>query len=477
MAVDNHAMGFNDNFILPSATISSAMRGSTASNALAFVRSSASLSKQLPQPSQNFSSLLNGRTGSLTRRTRDSQDSTFLGSKGLLLPDPDTEAVEKERIVARATSSNHSGGGSSVVKGSTAFVPHLHQSRPQSITQSHAKQSKKEQVSISLSSSSATNSTDSATDSAEDDDGAGKVDDDDEDDTDDDGLDESRIKEQGDPDEAQVIGADQNVHDETENEQVGEQELRVELNFPRRLSSGSRFRSTTISGGAGSKRRSSFGHHMISLASAISMPDSPCTSDRIDRVGHHLKARGGSLGNERDAISNGLGIEVSSPSRPFTHNASRSKSRAISQSNRLAEELKQRLRLEEQEKSDGDRSRKDDVRQKELVSIEERKRVDDLREGVKRSIKATLESYAEQGDTQLCAIVCCVLQSQRIDLHLAPLFVARLSKAYLDLLRRSKLFTASAALIKYCDVELLQSQAQVGLQFSRSAPVIYADRK
>ncbi|GAA6063914.1 hypothetical protein JCM10212_003532 [Sporobolomyces blumeae] len=84
-------------------------------------------------------------------------------------------------------------------------------------------------------------------------------------------------------------------------------------------------------------------------------------------------------------------------------------------------------------------------------------------EVVKSQLKATLAEYADRGDSQLCATVCCVLQDR--DIELDSLWVARVTKAYLDLLRNHKLHVAAATLNKYCATESLRSLTQGSVVF------------
>ncbi|GAA5858713.1 hypothetical protein JCM8547_004952, partial [Rhodosporidiobolus lusitaniae] len=86
------------------------------------------------------------------------------------------------------------------------------------------------------------------------------------------------------------------------------------------------------------------------------------------------------------------------------------------------------------------------------------KHVADAFEVVKKQVQATLREYADRGDAQLCATVCCVLR----DMHLGmePLWVARVTKTYLDLLRRLKLHVPAAQLNKYCTTESLRTLTQ-----------------
>ncbi|GAA6013298.1 hypothetical protein JCM11491_006345 [Sporobolomyces phaffii] len=82
---------------------------------------------------------------------------------------------------------------------------------------------------------------------------------------------------------------------------------------------------------------------------------------------------------------------------------------------------------------------------------------------VKQQLKATLIDYADRGDSQLCAVVCCVLQEQ--ELGLDSLWVARVTKAYLDMLRRLDLHVPAAALNKYCSTEFLRNLTQDSVVF------------
>ncbi|BGP12380.1 SEA (Seh1-associated) complex subunit [Rhodosporidiobolus nylandii] len=102
----------------------------------------------------------------------------------------------------------------------------------------------------------------------------------------------------------------------------------------------------------------------------------------------------------------------------------------------------------------------------ELYKAEGEKHAADVLEIVKKQIKATLQDYADRGDAQLCATVCCVLRDK--DLGFEPLWVARVSKTYLDLLRRLELHVPAAKLNKYCASESLQSLTQNTVIFHTS---------
>ncbi|GAA5950645.1 hypothetical protein JCM21900_002539 [Sporobolomyces salmonicolor] len=79
-------------------------------------------------------------------------------------------------------------------------------------------------------------------------------------------------------------------------------------------------------------------------------------------------------------------------------------------------------------------------------------------EVITKQLKATLQDYADRGDAQLCATVCCVLRDK--ELGFEPMWVARVTKTYLDLLRRLKLHVAAATLNKYCTTESLRTLTQ-----------------
>ncbi|BGP21326.1 SEA (Seh1-associated) complex subunit [Rhodotorula toruloides] len=82
----------------------------------------------------------------------------------------------------------------------------------------------------------------------------------------------------------------------------------------------------------------------------------------------------------------------------------------------------------------------------------------DAHEIVRRQLKATLHDYADRGDSQLCAVVCCVLQDKAFDF--GRLWLARVTKTYLDHLRRLDLHIPAAALNKFCDVAALTALTQ-----------------
>ncbi|GAA5925166.1 hypothetical protein JCM3775_006383 [Rhodotorula graminis] len=82
----------------------------------------------------------------------------------------------------------------------------------------------------------------------------------------------------------------------------------------------------------------------------------------------------------------------------------------------------------------------------------------DARDIVKKQLQATLLEYADRGDAQLCATVCCVLRDK--DLEVEPLWTARVTKTYIDLLRRLRLHVPAAQVNKYCGVESLQALTQ-----------------
>ncbi|GAA5898988.1 uncharacterized protein JCM6883_003502 [Sporobolomyces salmoneus] len=88
---------------------------------------------------------------------------------------------------------------------------------------------------------------------------------------------------------------------------------------------------------------------------------------------------------------------------------------------------------------------------------------DEAFEIVKQQLRATLIDYADRGDSQLCAVVCCVLREQ--DLGFDSLWVARVTKAYLDMLRRLDLHVPAATLNKYCATESLRNLTQDSVVF------------
>ncbi|GAA5827248.1 hypothetical protein JCM11251_001188 [Rhodosporidiobolus azoricus] len=85
---------------------------------------------------------------------------------------------------------------------------------------------------------------------------------------------------------------------------------------------------------------------------------------------------------------------------------------------------------------------------------------------VKNQLLQTMQEYADRGDAQLCATVCCVLRDKSISFE--SLFVARVTKTYLDLLRRFHLHIPAATLNKYCTTESLQSLTQNTVVFHTS---------
>ncbi|GAA5922933.1 uncharacterized protein JCM15063_003473 [Sporobolomyces koalae] len=82
---------------------------------------------------------------------------------------------------------------------------------------------------------------------------------------------------------------------------------------------------------------------------------------------------------------------------------------------------------------------------------------------VKQQLRKTLMDYADRGDSQLCAAVCCVLQDR--ELGLDPFWTARVTKAYLDMLRRLELHVAAATLNKYCSTDSLRLLTQDSVVF------------
>ncbi|GAA5888827.1 hypothetical protein JCM6882_002868 [Rhodosporidiobolus microsporus] len=87
-------------------------------------------------------------------------------------------------------------------------------------------------------------------------------------------------------------------------------------------------------------------------------------------------------------------------------------------------------------------------------------------EVVKSQLLATLQEYADRGDSQLCATVCCVLRDKDVDFD--SLWVARVTKTYLDLLRHFKLHIPAATLNKYCTTESLRGLTQNTVVFHTS---------
>ncbi|KAI5476380.1 WD repeat protein 24 [Pseudohyphozyma bogoriensis] len=84
--------------------------------------------------------------------------------------------------------------------------------------------------------------------------------------------------------------------------------------------------------------------------------------------------------------------------------------------------------------------------------------VADATELVKAQVRTTLQEYADRGDSQLCASVCIALRDK--DIGFSPSFVARVTKAYLDVLRSLKLYVPAAAVIKYSPTESIRAQSQ-----------------
>ncbi|GJN92156.1 hypothetical protein Rhopal_005186-T1 [Rhodotorula paludigena] len=73
----------------------------------------------------------------------------------------------------------------------------------------------------------------------------------------------------------------------------------------------------------------------------------------------------------------------------------------------------------------------------------------EAREVVKKQLVATLREYADRGDAQLK------------DVELEPLWVARVTKTYIDLLRRLNVHVAAAKINKYCTTQSLRDQTQM----------------
>ncbi|GAA5987643.1 hypothetical protein JCM11641_001178 [Rhodosporidiobolus odoratus] len=101
----------------------------------------------------------------------------------------------------------------------------------------------------------------------------------------------------------------------------------------------------------------------------------------------------------------------------------------------------------------------------ELYRLEGEKHTREAREAVKRQLREILKEYADRGDAQLCATVCCALRDKNMEFE--PLWATRVSKTYLDLLRRLKLHVPAAKINKYCANESLRALTQARL----SAPV------
>ncbi|SCV67970.1 BQ2448_91 [Microbotryum intermedium] len=86
-------------------------------------------------------------------------------------------------------------------------------------------------------------------------------------------------------------------------------------------------------------------------------------------------------------------------------------------------------------------------------------RVDEATKLVKKQIASVLQGFADEGDSQLCAVACCVLQDRDVELN--SLFAARVTQAYLDSLKAAELHIAAASLQKYTPVAILRQKAQV----------------
>ncbi|GAA5867913.1 hypothetical protein JCM3774_004719 [Rhodotorula dairenensis] len=87
-----------------------------------------------------------------------------------------------------------------------------------------------------------------------------------------------------------------------------------------------------------------------------------------------------------------------------------------------------------------------------------RHQVSELRDRLHERIKSVLHEYADRGDAQLCATAFPVLQ--RFGVELDAVWVARVTKTYLDLLRRLSLHVPAAQLSKACNVQSLQALTQ-----------------
>ncbi|KDE06920.1 hypothetical protein MVLG_02807 [Microbotryum lychnidis-dioicae p1A1 Lamole] len=90
-------------------------------------------------------------------------------------------------------------------------------------------------------------------------------------------------------------------------------------------------------------------------------------------------------------------------------------------------------------------------------------RLKEATEIMKRQIASVLQGFADDGDSQLCAVACCVLQDR--DVELDSLFVARVTQAYLDSLNAAELHIAAASLQKYTPVVKLREKAQTSVTF------------
>ncbi|GAA5981384.1 hypothetical protein JCM10908_004089 [Rhodotorula pacifica] len=92
--------------------------------------------------------------------------------------------------------------------------------------------------------------------------------------------------------------------------------------------------------------------------------------------------------------------------------------------------------------------------------------VAELRARIHERIKTVLMEYADRGDAQLCATICPLLHLHGI--RLDSVWVARVTKTYLDLLRRLDLHVAAAHLSKVCNVDSLQALTQDTVVFHTS---------
>lgn len=86
----------------------------------------------------------------------------------------------------------------------------------------------------------------------------------------------------------------------------------------------------------------------------------------------------------------------------------------------------------------------------ELNRREAHKLAAEAAELVKRQVQDALQAYADRGDSQLCAAAACVLQGR---VALAPLFVARVTAAYVGQLRRLGMHVAAARMGKWTEAE------------------------
>ncbi|GAA6043235.1 hypothetical protein JCM8097_008474 [Rhodosporidiobolus ruineniae] len=102
----------------------------------------------------------------------------------------------------------------------------------------------------------------------------------------------------------------------------------------------------------------------------------------------------------------------------------------------------------------------------ELCRKEGARQTDEMFEVVKEQLRTTLIEYADRGDAQLCATVCCTLRVKNVGFD--PLWVARVTKTYLDMLRLYKLHVPAAKINKYCSTESLQALTQNTVVFHTS---------